>query len=314
LVPTPSSYSLELSLATQPVNGAQRMVYTARTETRQLFRLGFDAARGVVTGAPQQLTPANHQAICPEISPDGQWLAYYSLGDPEFNLYVSRADGREPRRLTHETYKDRAPRWLPDGQRLVFYSDRTGKYEIWTVRPDGGELRQLSFSAPDQPGFFQPIGSPDNRWLAISRRGGGESYLVNPQQPWQAQPLRKLPPATVPGAWFMPYHWSFDSQKLAGIFRNQLDELPGLVVFDLPTQRYQQISASGSMPFWLRDNRRLLCTHKQTLQLVDGQTGTTRELYARPYLNLEYPVLSPDEKWLYYCASSLNEDIWLITL
>lgn len=311
LVPTPSSNSFELSLAAQPVNGTQRLVYTSRTETRQLFRIGFDAARGVVSGAAQPITQNNRQMISPEVSPDGQRLVYYSLGDPQFNLFVSGAAGREPRQLTNEVFKDRAPRWSPDGQRLVFYSDRTGKYEIWTIREDGSELRQVSFSTPEQPGFIQPSWSPDNQWLALSQRGGA-SFLFPVNQKWP-QGLQILPPATEPGVWFMPYNWSADSQKLVGTYRNQMDELPGLIVYDLPTRQYRRLSNSGSTPFWLRDQRHLLASDGTLLLLVDSQTGATRKLLTLPNFKVEDPVLSPDEKWLYYSVSAQNEDIWLMT-
>jgi eukaryotic-like serine/threonine-protein kinase len=314
LVPTPSSYSLELSLAAQPVNGAQRMVYTSRVETSQIFRIAFDAARGVVTGEPQQITQANRRVLAPSVSPNGEWLAYYSFGDPLFNLFVKQINGPGLQQVTNEVYKDRTPRWTPDGQRLVFYTDRSGKYELWTIRPDGSEARQLSFSTPEQEGFYQPVWSPDNQWLAFTLRSGGSSYLYNPALPWNPPSLIKLPDSPDPGTWFMPHNWSFDSQKLVGTFRDQRGDRPGMVTYDLRTRQYERISQLGSMPFWLRDNRHMVCTDDKKLLLVDTQTRVARDLYELSNYNLTYPVLSPDEKWLYFCASSLNEDIWLITL
>jgi Tol biopolymer transport system component len=51
----------------------------------------------------------------PDISPDGQWVAYSSGGKQE-NIFVIRVDGAELHKLTDGIHKDRMPRWSPDGE------------------------------------------------------------------------------------------------------------------------------------------------------------------------------------------------------
>jgi serine/threonine protein kinase len=310
-VPT-SDYSLDLSLAIQASTGDQRMVYTNRRQTSPIFRVAFDAARGQATGQPMPVTQNDKYSPTPSISPDGEWLAYYSFGDPQFDIYVVRQDGTGMRQLTNDLAKDRYPRWSPDGQRLAFFTNRTGKYEIWTMRPDGGDLQQVSFSTPEQPGFVAPIWAPDGQRMAISIRGEG-GYLLDLTRPWQAQQLVKLP-APSPNHWFLPFDWSPDNQKLAGYTGDLKIEEPGLVIYNLQTQQFKRLNHEGDLAHWLRDNRHLLYSAKGKVWLIDSLNGATREVFALAGRDLSDAVLSPDEKWLYFCDYSTEEDIWLATL
>src|SRR4030095_2033189 len=89
-------------------------------------------------------------------SPDGDWLAYYSLGKQE-DIFIIRTDGTGMRQLTDDTFKDREPRWSPDGKRIAFTSNRSGSSEIWAINRDGSGLQQLTQMA----GAPHPAWSPD---------------------------------------------------------------------------------------------------------------------------------------------------------
>lgn len=307
-VPTPADNSLEFSIA----HNSQRMVYTSSRKVNRIFRLAFDAANGTVQGEPQQVTQSQRYIVTPDVSPDGKRLTYYTYGDPQFDLFIINNDGTGLRQLTNDTAKDRYPRWSPDGQRLAFFTDRTGRYEAWTLNPDSGEQQQLSFSQPGQPGFVAPIWSPGGNQMALSIRGEG-GYLLDLTRPWQTQQLVKLP-APAPNRWFLPFDWSPDQQKLAGITGDAKTEDPGLVVYDLASQRYQRLTKEGSVAHWLPNSRYLVFEHNNNLYLADSQKGGSRELFAIPNLDLDDPVPSPDGKWLYYCAYLVDDDIYLITL
>ena len=82
----------------------------------------------------------------PDVSPDGEWLTAYSMGQQR-HIFVMRTDGTERRDLTPDNYRHAWPRWSPDGQRIAFTSRRTGDYELWMMNRDGSGLRQLTQSA-----------------------------------------------------------------------------------------------------------------------------------------------------------------------
>ena len=88
------------------------------------------------TGASARaMTPedviATRTVTDPQLSPDGQWIAYVvSSADTVENavdsdVWLVRADGSVPaRRLTTSKKSDASPRWAPDGRRLAFLSAR----------------------------------------------------------------------------------------------------------------------------------------------------------------------------------------------
>jgi eukaryotic-like serine/threonine-protein kinase len=188
LVPTQAGQSYELSIA----RDGRRMAFTSNRESANIFRVAFDAQRGVVEGKPIQITFSARRFLNLSLSPDGQAVNYYSYGDPQFDLFVSRVDGSITRQLTNDTPRDWAPRWSPDGKRIAFFSNQTDKYEIWTINPDGGGLQQVTFSSSEQPGFVQPGWSPDGLRLFLSLRNGG-SFIMDMTRSWDQQELFEFP-------------------------------------------------------------------------------------------------------------------------
>lgn len=307
LVPTASD-SLECSIA----NNGKRMVYTASRKANRIFRVAFDAASNTVRGEPLQVTQSERNIVTPDVSPDGERLAYYSYGDPQFDIFIVNKDGTGYRQITNDNAKDRYPRWSPDGQTLAFFTDRTGKYEAWTYRLESGETKQLTFSQPNQPGYVAPVWGPTGKQMAISIRGEG-GYLMDLTRPWDAQQLVKLP-APAPNHWFLPFDWSADGQKLVGVTGDAKTEDPGTVVYELASQRYQRLTKEGGVAHWLPNSRHLVFGRDHKLYLADSQTGVIRELFSIPNLDLDDPAVSPDGKWLYYCAYAVYDDVFLITL
>ncbi len=66
-------------------------------------------------GMPVTLTSSGDN-LSPSFSPDGEWLAFTSYRDHEWNLngceiYIMRTDGTNVRRLTDNDYCDYQPRW-----------------------------------------------------------------------------------------------------------------------------------------------------------------------------------------------------------
>ncbi len=316
-IPAPSLYSYGLNIS----RNGKRMVYTSRRETSNIFRRAFNAGNGTVSGDPSQITTSERRTLNMSISADGEWLTYHTFGDPHFDIGVVKTDGTGTRLLTNDGIIDRAPRWSPRKDRIAFFSNRSGKYEIWTIQPDGGDRRQLTFSAPEQPGFLDPSWSPDGLRMLFSYRGSG-SVIMDMTRPYQEQQLFALPPSPDDQGektWFVAYNWSHDGKRIIGTIWKRTEEIPGLVIYDPekpPGSQYERITNQGNSAYWLRDNRRLIYYFDNKIWLVDSQSPakTSRLLLSSPTLALEEAILSSDERWIYYTATSLEEDIWLITL
>jgi len=115
-------------------------------------------------------------ASAPAISPDGRWVVFVrnSIIEAEnqrhTEIWMSPSDGSTPPiRLSSPAFNASAPQWSPDGKLLAFHSTRTGPGtdgDIWFLRMDqaGGE----AFQIPGVGGT--PIFSPDNRWIAFTKK------------------------------------------------------------------------------------------------------------------------------------------------
>jgi Tol biopolymer transport system component len=259
-------------------------------------------ARGDAVPVTQSSDLVQH----PNVSPDGEWLAYVSQGYRE-DLYIMRADGTGRRQLTDDVYIDRFPKWSPDGKTIAFYSSRSGRNEIWSIHPDGSGLRRLT---EIESGF--PSWSPDGRRIAASNLEQG-TFIFNPALPWKDQTVERLPPMDDVEV-FRSFSWSPDGKRLAGFLR----PYGGIAVFSLATRQYRKLTDFGRSPVWLRDSRRLLFYDSswdhRGIHLVDIETKETHEIFSLRPDRTAVVTLSPDERWIYFERFGLEANIWLLDL
>ncbi len=89
------------------------------------------------------------------------------------DIWVSDANGANPRRLTAHVARDISPRFSPDGQWIAFTSNRTGNNDVYIVAAAGGEPRQLTWhSGDDQALYF----APDNSAIVITSARGPDAW------------------------------------------------------------------------------------------------------------------------------------------
>lgn len=156
------------------------------------------------TGGPNRFPTQIARGIQPQISPDGDCIAY--VGN-DGNLWVVDADGKNATQLTlganrilerfreqltgieraqFEIYESRGtimrhyrmyayPSWSPDGERILFTSmegnDPTGRpnEDIWIMNRDGTNKQQLTTNGSVDR---HPLMSPDGRYVYfMSNRG-----------------------------------------------------------------------------------------------------------------------------------------------
>jgi eukaryotic-like serine/threonine-protein kinase len=306
-VTTPSPYSAQLSFS----RDGKRMVYMHMVTSGNLQRVAFDPVRETVTGQPVWITQGSRTAAFPNLSPDGEWLAFRALVGQHENLFVVRGDGTGLRQLTDDVYKDREPRWSPDGKRIAFFSDRTGKWEVWMINADGSGLHQITYATAPA---LNPTWSPDGSRIAY-RNAGSNPSIIEVGKPWQEQTPQVLPSIGELSDWG-PWSWSPDGRKLAG------DEprggiWNGILVYYLESQQYETLTEFGTVPVWLSDSRRLLFQNqeKDKLYLIDSESKKVHEvLSVAPHHFGQEVTLPHDDRVIYFSVLTTEADIWLMTL
>jgi serine/threonine protein kinase/Tol biopolymer transport system component/Flp pilus assembly protein TadD len=286
-----------------------RLAYSAQTETRNLRSASFNPAQGTI-GKPVSITEGSMQLWFPDLSPDGEWLTAYSMGQQR-HIFVMRKDGTEQRDLTPGEYRYAWPRWSPDGKRIAFSSRRTGDYELWIVNRDGSDLRQLTQSSG---GHYTPW-SPDGSMIAYSIHAPkNDCVVMNPDKAWGDQKLLYLSPMSDASLSFEGWSWSADGKKLAGIKHLPNGVHSGIGIYDLETKSYDWLTDFGDWPIWLNDNRHLLFVSQGHLLLFDTQTRKYRQLMvvSDQDVDIGSPAISRDNRSIYFTYVASEADIWIM--
>jgi TolB protein len=188
--------------------------------------------------------------IDPVWSPDGERLAFRSMRDGAYDLYVKTVSGAESEQLLLTSDKDKIPTdWSDDGRYLLYNSEG----DVWVLPLDpAGEPRRLIESEFTRGAQL----SPDGRWVLYSELVGVDlqafiTAFDNPGRRWQVSTKGGMV-----GAWRndgreLFYVWddgpAFVSVETSGASPRLLDEirLPPRsdVVVGVPTSDFQKVLA-----------------------------------------------------------------------
>ena len=127
------------------------------------------------TGEKKKLTESEENDTDAQFSQNEKKIAFTSLEDGYYNIYVMDSDGSNLEKITDDQFINCNPAFSPDGT-IAFVSDRSGNYDIFVM--DGQEFIQLTVD-PAQDG--NPSFSPDGSTLVFSsnRNGNFNLYLLD---------------------------------------------------------------------------------------------------------------------------------------
>ena len=306
-VTTPAPFAAHASAAA----GGRRIAYTSSLVTVNVQRLAFDPTRAVVNGDPIPVTTGTRQWSSPDPSPDGDWVTFYTLNQPEGDLYVARTNGNDLRRVTGDSALDRLPRWSPDGNRLAYFSNRAGALNVWVVRTDGTEQRRLTETPSNYPAW-SPDGTRIAAVLGIAARGETLAVL-HPDLSAATQRPQYLPPP--PMGRFLVTSWSRDGGRLAGEVGSARGVGEGVAIYSFATRTYERLTDFGEWPVWLPDGQRILfVARRNAYYVVDARTREVRKVWSVERDVLGPPRLSLDGRWIYFSRRTTEADVWMLTL
>jgi Tol biopolymer transport system component len=303
---TPATY---LAHPTVSADG-NLVVYSSVLMTQNIQSLELDIVSAVPPKQADWVTSGSMLWSSVDVSPDGEWLVFYSRTRPEGVLYVCRSDGTALRQLTGDDALARVPRWSPDGQWVAFFSTRSGSIQVWKVRRDGSELQQLT-DLEDNASLL--AWAPDGSQIAAVSGLGPEAVvvLVDPDRTSAEQTPEYLPPVDDGGPPMVVTSWSPDGTMLAG-----QAGYPGMgvIVYSLATRSYRRLSDFGEWPVWLPDSQRLLfVSGGSDYFVVDSASGETRKVFSEARDVIGPPRTTADGSRAFFSRRVTEADLWVLT-
>jgi Tol biopolymer transport system component/DNA-binding winged helix-turn-helix (wHTH) protein len=121
-------------------------------------------------------TSETDQGPGPQLSPDGQKIAYMSDRSGTMEIWVSDRDGKNPVQLS-AIGSAGTPRWSPDGQSIAFDARTKNGIYVYTVKLNEGVPKLLIGDAHEN---VCPSWSPDGHWVyfASSRTGEWQVWKI----------------------------------------------------------------------------------------------------------------------------------------
>ncbi len=255
----------------------------------------------------------------PQVSPDGQWVAYVvSMIDVKedkssSHIWMVGYDGKNNRQMTAGQESESAPRWSPDGKYLSFTSSRKGAAkgnQVWLLDRNGGEAVQLT----DVKGRLQSYEwSPDSKRLALVV--GDPDPEAEAAAAAQESGGKPKPPKPIV---IDRYKYKQDVQGYLLSGRHSY-----IYLFDVETKKLDRLTTSKwdeASPSWSPDGTRIafISNHSDDpdrepegeLYVVEAKASSTEKMLTTPdnRVGRSRPEWSPDGKWITYLES--DEKKW----
>ena len=244
----------------------------------------------------------------PQISPDGQWVAYV-VGTTDAkedksssHIWMVNIDGSNDRQITFSNESENSPRWSPDGKYLSFTSSRPGKTrgnQVWLLDRNGGEAMQLTEIKGRLQGHEW---SPDSKRLALVV--GDPDPETDPAPSPQPGATPRVPKPIV----IDRYRFKQDGAGYLLTGRHTY-----IYIYDIATKKLERLTKSkwdeGS-PAWSPDGTRIafMSNHGEDpdrepsaqLFVAEAKPGATEKQLTPETVraNRGRPEWSPDSKWI----------------
>ncbi len=230
-----------------------------RSKVLSLFRVNLQ------TGDAKNLTPEKGPVAFPALSSDGKRVVFAASWDGGQNLYVTDADGRNPKRITKlsaEQFPTLAT-WSPDGTKIAYMRGLLNRDpEVVVIDADGTNGKVLG----DNLG--EPSWSPNGKKIAVVTRIGGAFRLGTIDPDGKNLKLFETGAKNTRGQ--VHPCWAPDGKRIA--FADVIDGVQQIFVCDddgSNVKRVTNIPPDCTSPSWAPDGKRIaFAAHKANMMAL----------------------------------------------
>jgi Tol biopolymer transport system component len=109
----------------------------------------------------------------PRWSPNGEHIAFDSIADGDWHIFVVAATGGKARRVTDQRSSETIPSWSRDGKWIYFTEGPLNhKDQVWKAAAEGGKTVQVMHQ-----GGFVAFESPDGKFVYYTKSEEGTEGL-----------------------------------------------------------------------------------------------------------------------------------------
>ena len=233
----------------------------------------FLAMAQSTTPAPRAITVDDyfqiHPVEDPQISADGQWVAYTvetaSLKDDKSRtrVWMVPAAGGDPIPMTAEGESSTHPRWSPDGKHLAFLSERDErKTQVYLLNRMGGEAQRITDTAQDVEDFAWS--SDSKRLVLVLRDPSPEELEAAKEKDDDSADADKDKKKSKSPRPLIIDRFAYKEDEVGFLERRRKH----LYVLDLATKKLTQLTSGDfddEQPAWSPDGKWLAFSSKRTL-------------------------------------------------
>ncbi len=280
------------------------------------------------SGQASSLTDFDAAKINPDsfsVSPDEEQIAYVAFENDQYAVYTMPASGGAVKKIVGSADEIRNAVWHADGKRILYSQNTGGAFQIFAASADGGNPAQITFGERDA--FALDVSADGAKILYGASKEESDVWGVNVEKaeefPFASDINAELWAAVSPDNKTVAYQSiknlsQGDKLFLGAILTRQIDS-------DAPPF---QITASGGLPVWSPDGKRLafirLANDAYNLWTINGGGGEEKQLTNNGLPSVEFTTLpynrtqtesfswSPDGKNIAYISGGGARNIWSV--